>query len=154
MFINNMQKKGKTVLLIEDEPAIREIYTEALTNEGYLVVSAVDGEEGLHKLSDQYFDLTLLGILIPKLSGIEVLEKFRATKKKQGKIVIITNLEDATIISKSFSLGVDGYEVMTSISPNDLVQRVNGYLSGSITPEESKKGILEKIEEKTSKVKT
>ena len=140
---NNKMENEKTILYIDDEPALRELIQEVLTKGGYKVAVAEDGEIGLIELEKNYYDLVLLDIIMPKMSGIDVLKRINAAGLKHGKIVIFTNLSLENTIKEAFELGADGYEITTTITPDNLVSRVNEYLSGTISKEESKKRALE-----------
>ncbi len=142
-----MQEKVRTILYIDDEVLLRELIQETLTKVGYKVAVAEDGDVGLTELEKNYYDLVLLDIIMPKLLGTDVLKRIKTSGLRQGKIVMFSNLTDENIIREAFELGADGYEITASVTPDILVQRVNGYLSGSITPEESKKRALELVEE-------
>ena len=76
------------ILIIDDEQAIRKTLTEILRYEGYKIDEAADGEEGLRKFSDTAYDLVLCDVKMPKMDGIEFLEKSRAINSDVPIIVI------------------------------------------------------------------
>jgi CheY-like chemotaxis protein len=139
------QGSTKTILVIDDDFFIRKLYEEVLKNEGYNVDLAEDGEIGLSKLEKHYYDITLLGIIMPKLDGIGVLKKIKEMGIPHGKIVIVTNFSTDGVINEVFELEADGFEIKASTTPNDLVHRVNGYLSGATTREESRERALREL---------
>ena len=67
----------KTILIIEDEKKIRRFLQLELEHEGYSVATAEDGEEGLNKVKNNHYDIVLLDLMLPKLSGEEVCKKVR-----------------------------------------------------------------------------
>jgi len=120
-----MTDKNKTILIIEDEKDILELYTTILTNAGYIVVSAVDGEEGLIKAKMQKWDIMLLDIMLPKLDGLEVLkavkENLDTTNKK---IILLTNLGRESLITKGFEQGADAYLMKSELTPDQLLYEI------------------------------
>lgn len=119
----------RRILLVEDDLYIRELYEEVLKNAGYEVVSAVDGEEGLEKASQGVYDLVLLDIMLPKLTGIEVLK----TLKSQGSafvdvpVYLLTNLGEETIAKETYKLGADGYLLKAKYLPRELIKEIDKY---------------------------
>ncbi|OGE06377.1 hypothetical protein A3I53_00760 [Candidatus Curtissbacteria bacterium RIFCSPLOWO2_02_FULL_40_13b] len=86
----------KTILLIEDDGILIDMYRKLLLNHGYNVNTAIDGEDGLKKALEDHPNLILLDIRIPKMDGMTVLKHLRAdTWGKNAKVIILTNL-DAT----------------------------------------------------------
>lgn len=67
----------KKILIVDDEPSIQIVYREEFEDDGYEVVSAVNGEEGLEKFHDENPDIVILDILMPKMNGIEVLRQMK-----------------------------------------------------------------------------
>jgi DNA-binding response OmpR family regulator len=143
MFISTMQEDAKTILVIDDDIFIRDLVKDVLINRGYKVDLAEDGEVGLSKLEKKYYDLVMLGIMMPKLDGIGVLKKIKEKGLRHGKIVMYTNVEGLEIEKAAFELGADGYEVKAKLTQDQLAIRVDGYLSGFITREEFEKKVNE-----------
>lgn len=114
----------KNILCIEDEHFIGELYTRSLSKAGYNVKVVVDGEEGLKEaLTDQY-DIILLDIMVPNLTGVEILKKLRNPNQKpiKAKIIITTNLEQREETRKAIEKQADGYIVKANITPHELVE--------------------------------
>ncbi len=143
-----MDKSKKKILFIEDEPFLRKMYADVLKKEGYKLDFAVNGEGGLDKILHKKYDLIFLDTVLPKMFGDEILKKFKKTRKKQGKIVMLTNIEDQKAISKAFKLGVVGYELTEKTNLGDLPGLIKGYLNNSISKEESKKKALRGLKRK------
>lgn len=116
---------GKKVLCIEDEHFISELYVRALTRAGYDVTVEVDGRQGLKLAQSDNFDVILLDLMIPSITGIEVLRRLRnlaETPKLHAKIIITTNLEQREDIRADIEAQADGYLVKAEITPRELVQ--------------------------------
>lgn len=114
----------KNILCIEDEHFIGELYTRSLSKAGYNVNVVVDGEEGLKEaLTDQY-DIILLDIMVPNMTGVEILQKLRSPDQKpiKAKIIITTNLEQREETRKAIEKQADGYIVKANITPHELVE--------------------------------
>lgn len=124
---------NKKILIVEDDPFLRQIYTDTLTAEHYIVDVAVDGEEGFTKLKQGGYDIVLLDILMPKLNGFEVVEKLKADPEYKGnnKVVLyLTNLDNESDIKRALELG-NGYLIKSQITPGDLAKEVKMYMEKS-----------------------
>lgn len=95
-------KVQKRILLVEDDEAIREMVESYLTMEGFLVTSAVNGEEALQNCLNKPFDLVILDIMIPKLNGLEVLKIIR----EQASLPIIIMSAKDSDVDKALGLGL------------------------------------------------
>lgn len=119
---------GKKVLCIEDEHFISELYVRALTKAGYQVTVEVDGKAGLDLARTDQFDVILLDLMIPTITGIEILRQLRAdpdAPKLRAKIVITTNLDQREDIRSAIENQADGYLVKAEITPRELVEFVD-----------------------------
>ena len=125
---NNTAKK---LLVVEDEAFLRDLYIEILSDEGYKVDSAADGQEGLAKIQQGGYDLVLLDIVLPKMDGIEVLKalKKNPSEKPNGPIVMLTNLGQEAVISEGVALGVRGHIIKSDYTPDQLIHEVKELLS-------------------------
>ena len=115
---------GKKILCIEDEHFISELYVRALTRAGYDVTVEVDGQRGLELAQTNQFDIILLDLMIPTITGIEVLRRLRnpkETSQLKAKIIITTNLEQREDIRADIENQADGYIVKAEITPHELV---------------------------------
>lgn len=114
--------QSRKVLIIEDEYFISELYVRALEKAGYQVVLAVDGKDGLDKALSNSFDIILLDIMVPTITGTEILERLRSsTTQIKGKIIIITNLEQGEETKEKIEQQADGYIIKAEITPKQLV---------------------------------
>jgi two-component system alkaline phosphatase synthesis response regulator PhoP len=115
----------RKVLIADDEPDILEILKYNLEKEGYQVSTAKDGNEALDKAKQYQPDLIVLDMMMPKKTGMEVLEMLRLQPAfKETLIMFLTALSDETTQLKSFSTGADDY-VSKPVSTNVFVSKVN-----------------------------
>lgn len=125
-----MEPIKKTIILAEDESALRDLYKSLLEQEGFEVVAVDNGEAAYEVLVARTFNLLLLDILMPKLSGLELLERLQ----KEGRlscadaIVMLTNLSDDTKIAEALKYGIRGYMVKSNYDPLTFVTEVRHYL--------------------------
>ena len=120
----------KTVLIVEDEFQIQDIYRMAFVKTGrYTIETASDGQEALVKLRAHVYDLILLDIMLPKVTGIDVLRAMRAptSPTRDTPIVLITNLGQEDIIKEAFKIGADGYLIKAQFTPQDIVTEVDAF---------------------------
>src|SRR3989344_180002 len=120
----------KTILLVEDDFHIQEIYRTTFIKTGnYTVETASDGQEALVKLGSHIYDLILLDIMLPKVTGIDVLRAMRAptSPTKDTPIILITNLGQEDIIKEAFKIGADGYLIKAQFTPMDVVREVDAF---------------------------
>jgi CheY-like chemotaxis protein len=121
----------KRILVVEDEEYLRDLYVQILKQEGYEVDQAVDGDEAMKKLCNEEYDLILLDIILPKLDGLQVLDKCKKQQKDiHDKVVLLTNLSQDLVIAKAVDYGVRGYMVKSDVTPPDIVTEVKNYLQG------------------------
>jgi DNA-binding response OmpR family regulator len=119
----------KIILLIEDESDIRKIYAEVLTEAGYTVKEAADGTQGIQMARNEPWDLMLLDIMLPGQDGIHVLKDLKQVEALVEKpVLLLTNLENETIIAECFDMGADGYVIKSEITPDYIVAEVKKYI--------------------------
>lgn len=120
----------KTILIIEDEPALLALYQQVLKDAGFNVNTASEGEVGFDLILDSSWDLLLLDIMLPKRDGLEILKELREYNDwKKGKVVMMTNLNSEEIINNAFELGADGYLIKSETQPDKLIEEVVAFLS-------------------------
>jgi len=120
---------AKRVLIVEDDHFLSDLYRSVLEGEGYLVSQAFDGLEGIANASKELPDLILLDLVLPELSGLEVLKKIKSSPNgKSLKVVILSNIKDEEIIASATQMGAEGYIVKRTISPNQIADEVKRYL--------------------------
>lgn len=115
--------RGRNILCVEDERFISELYVRALTKAGYQVTVESDGKKALALAQTNQFDIILLDLMIPTMTGIDVLRQLRGAGQKplKSKIVITTNLEQREDIRADIEKQADAYLVKAEITPKELV---------------------------------
>jgi len=115
----------KTILFIEDESVLQKTFGEILKQEGYEVISALDGEIGLRLAKEKKPDLILLDLILPKIHGFDVLKKIKEDKEIQEiPVIILTNLEGIGDVDKALELGATTYLVKTQYTLEEVVEKI------------------------------
>lgn len=123
---------SKTILFIEDDPLIVDMYKHVLTKAGYQVDVAFDGKVGYKKASTQTYDLLLVDIMVPEMTGIELLERLRGPDRQgiaNTKVVILTNLAQDEESRRALEAQADGYLIKADITPRKLVELLEQVMS-------------------------
>ena len=117
------------VMIVEDDTALREIYSIRLTAEGYDVVVAGDGEEALAVAVREKPDLILSDVMMPKISGFDMLDILRSTPEtKNIKVIMMTALSSEDQRERGERLGADRYLVKSQVGIEDVVAAVHEVL--------------------------
>ena len=137
---------GKRILLVEDDAFVRDLYQTVLTKAGYELEIANDGEEAVGMASYKIYDLILLDIMLPKLTGIEVLKVLResGSRAKDTPIYLLTNLGEESIIQEAYKIGANGYLLKAKYLPKQLVDEVDKFFV-KIAPPKSEGIQLESV---------
>lgn len=121
------------ILFIEDDPLIVKIYTTRLTADGYQVLSAENGEDGIKLAETETPDLVILDIMMPKIDGFGVLEKLRANEQMKTKpILVYSNLAQEEEIKRAQTLGATEFIIKANLSPTEMVEKIKKYLNRSV----------------------
>lgn len=117
------------VMLVEDDDSLREIYSIRLTAEGYTIVSARDGEEALAVAVRERPDLIVSDVMMPKISGFDMLDILRSTPEtKDIKVIMMTALSSDDQRVRGEQLGADRYLVKSQVGIEDVVNAVHDVL--------------------------
>ena len=117
------------ILVIEDDTFLRELIVQKLLKEGYEIVEAVEGEDGIKKVTEENPDIILLDIILPGIDGFEVLKKIKADEKvKDIPVIILSNLGQQDDIDKGIKLGAKDYLIKAEFTPGEIVEKVKGVL--------------------------
>lgn len=120
---------AKTILLAEDEEIMLKLLEKKLSQAGYEVISAADGQEALDKIKENFPDLILLDVVMPRLSGFEVLKMINQDEKlKKIPVIIISNSGQPVEINKAVELGAKDWIIKTDFNPQEVVEKVQKYL--------------------------
>ena len=123
------------ILLVEDDNNLREIYEARLQAEGFSIVSAHDGEEALVVAKGERPDLIISDVMMPKISGFEMLDIIRATPTLANvKIIMLTALGQNEDQDRANKLGADRYLVKSQVTLEDIVNTANELLTQSTAP--------------------
>ncbi len=125
-----MEKTGQTtILLIEDEPVFRLIYRGVLVNAGYRVLEAPDGETGWNMVVNEKPDLVLLDLILPKLSGHQVLQAIRAEPgTRHIPVVVFSVMGQEKDVVKSIELGASEHRLKGVDSPQKILNLIQTIL--------------------------
>ncbi len=118
------------ILLVEDDPFIAEIYKKKLETSGFEVTNAPTGRAVLKEVKEQFFDLILLDLVLPEMSGTEVLRELRHNKEydQSLRIVVFSNLSSPEDREQVLKLGANGFISKTEFSPSEVVVEINRFL--------------------------
>lgn len=119
-----------SILVVEDDKFLQELYVELLTAEDYEVEAVGDGEAALEVLNRKDFDLVLLDIMLPKKDGLTVLKELPDDRKKKiGQVVMLTNLGQEAVVQEGFALGAVGHLVKSALAPDQVLTEVGRFLA-------------------------
>lgn len=125
-----MNTTPKKVLVVEDEPDLREALKTVLTQEGFEVAVAENGEEGLARALETKPNLILLDVVMPKMDGLTVLKKLREDEwGKKAKVIVMTALDDMEKVAEVVEAGASGYFVKSQTPLNVIVGKVRETLA-------------------------
>lgn len=118
------------VVIVEDNPALAEIYKTRLEIFGYKIFTAGDGEIALQVIQQEQPELVLMDLMIPKVSGADVLKTMRNSDwGKDIKVQIISNLNEAEAPAGLRDLGIEGYSIKANLRDDDLNNIVDNILA-------------------------
>lgn len=120
----------ENILIIDDEPVIREALSEILTTASYSVVTASDGEEGYNRLVNDPFDLVITDIKMPKLGGMPLIEKIRGDFSVVLPIIVITGHGTIDIAMESMRHGTQAF-ILKPFTPREILDAVEDVLDRS-----------------------
>lgn len=117
----------KTILVIEDDRFIGEMYVRSLKHAGYEVDWMVDGHDGYVAAQNKPYDLILLDIMLPEMRGHEILKALRGGEKNlapNSKIIIMTNFDQDEESRMALQHDVDAYLIKAEITPRKLIETI------------------------------
>lgn len=120
------ENTSRTVLIIEDDAFLRELAADKLRKEGYTVLEAITGEEGLEKLKELRPDLILLDLILPEMDGFEVLARIQKDEKTRPiPVMILSNFGQKADIEKGLRMGAKEYLIKAHVNPKEIVEKIN-----------------------------
>jgi len=121
----------KKILIIEDEEILLDLLKSKLEELGYDVYFALDGEKGLKAIRDIVPDLILLDMVMPKMSGFEVMEAMQKDPSiKDIPVIIISNSGQPVELDKAKQLGAKDWLIKTEFDPAEVLKKVKAVLGG------------------------
>lgn len=116
---------AKKILIVEDEEIMYSLLQKKLSQEGYEVSVAKDGEEGLTKMKEEKPDLILLDIIMPRKSGFEVMEEMKKDRDLRDiPVIVISNSGQPVELDKAKELGAKDWLIKTEFDPQEVIQKV------------------------------
>ncbi len=120
---------AKKVLIIEDEEVMINLLERKLSQEGYKVETARDGEEGLGKMKKEKPDLVLLDIIMPRKGGFEVMEEMQKDKELRDiPVIVISNSGQPVELDKAKELGAQDWLIKTEFDPQEVIEKVKNQI--------------------------
>ena len=120
-----------TILMVDDDAFMAGIYGTRLTNEGYAVISAYDGEQGVKVAKETLPDLILLDVLMPKLDGFEALKRLKEDPKtKDIPVIMLTSMGQKEDVERGLTEGAVDYLLKTQTLPTDAFEKIRKILAG------------------------
>jgi DNA-binding response OmpR family regulator len=115
----------KSILLVEDDPFLIDIYTTKFKEAGFSVETADSGENVLEKVKEKKFDLVILDIVLPQLDGWEVIGRIKSDpESKDLKVIILSNLGQKEEVEKGMKLGAEKYLIKAHYTPSQVVEEI------------------------------
>lgn len=127
----------KTVLVVEDTELLRRIYSDRLTADGYNVLDAADGLEALSTLRSSSVDLVLLDLVLPRVSGLEVLDTVKKDPRLRDiPVLILSNLGQDEDVARCVDMGAADYLIKNDSRPADVSAKITQILRSNDSEDE------------------
>lgn len=112
------------ILIAEDDPSLATMYETELSARGHKVLFATDGEQALKIAEGQSPDMVLLDIMMPVMTGLEVLEKLKRGKSKAVRVLVLTNFGQRENVQKALDLGAEDFVLKYRTTPYEVGEKV------------------------------
>lgn len=122
-------EQQKKILMIEDDDFIRDLYARQMEQAGFNMQSTASGKEGLDLLDSNDYDLLMLDLNIPDVSGFQVLEHLQKKPKAGMQILILSNVAQDDYIKKGIEMGAQAFVIKSTYTPGQVVSEVKSLLS-------------------------
>jgi DNA-binding response OmpR family regulator len=119
---------AEKILILEDDPFLSKAYITILSKEGYDVEQFPNGKAGLDAVKTESFDIILLDMLMPEMSGIDFLRIFEPKKHPETKVIIFSNMSTPDTIKEAIELGAAKYLTKATFSPKQMVKIIHEVL--------------------------
>jgi len=120
-----------TVLVVEDELYLRDFYQELLVSQGFNVITATNGQEGLDSALKNKPDVMLLDIMMPVMDGNQVMEKLRQTEAKYMPIIVLTNAGNLTNMDHAQNFSATKFLIKSNIAPPEIITAIKEALNST-----------------------
>jgi CheY-like chemotaxis protein len=121
----------RKILVVEDEPLLRETYQLILSTQPFAVDVAENGKVALQKCEEGEYDLILLDLMMPVLNGVQFMEQFMPSAPSKTRVIILSNLSGGPELEAAMRLGAVQSALKASLSPKDLISLVRYDLEAS-----------------------
>ena len=119
----------KNILIVEDDKFLRELIVQKITNEGFHVSEAIDGEEGIKKIKEEKPDMVLLDLILPGIDGFEVLSRMKEDPALSSvPVIVLSNLGQKEDIDKGMKLGAIDYLIKAHFTPGEIINKIKTHL--------------------------
>jgi len=127
-----MPNSNKRILVVEDDKFLRDLILKKLKEEQYETTFAIDGGEAIKKIEEEKPDLVLLDLILPSLSGFEVLKQVKADARPEINsipVIILSNLGQEDDIKKGIDLGAKDFLIKAHFTLSEIIGKVKGTLN-------------------------
>jgi len=120
---------AKKILIVEDDKFLRDLINQKLLREGFEIVQAVDGEDGIKKIKEEHPDLILLDLILPGIDGFEVLSQMKSDQNSASiPVIILSNLGQKEDVEKGLKLGANDFLIKAHFTPGEIIEKIKGVL--------------------------
>lgn len=120
---------AKNILIVEDDKFLRELIAEKLESEGYKTSEAIDGEEGMKKITKEKPDLVLLDLILPGIDGFEILSRIKDNPElAKIPVVILSNLGQKEEVERGLKMGAVDYMIKAHFTPREIIDKIKKIL--------------------------
>jgi DNA-binding response OmpR family regulator len=124
-----MPEELKRIMIIEDDKFLSSLMKVRLEKEGFIVIQAFDGEEAIERLKTEHPNLFVLDLIMPKVTGFEVLQTISMMPEfEKVPVIILSNLAQDSDIQKAKEFGAKEYFVKVKISIDDIVKKIKAFM--------------------------
>ena len=114
----------RKILLVEDDPSLRDVYTTILSTEAYLLDVASNGLEALEFIKHATYDLILLDLMMPIMNGVGFLQEYSKSEHLHTKVIVMSNLSEGHELNQALKLDVYKSVLKADLSPRQLLTTV------------------------------
>ncbi len=132
-FVSHLARNNhhtKSILIVEDDKFIREMMVREIKRAGYQILEAMTGESGLEIAKTQHVDLILLDLILPGISGFDVMGELRKSDlTKSIPVIVLSNYVEQESTKRSKELGAHAYLVKAQLNPSEIIEYINRFFN-------------------------